>query len=248
MVQVIIYGTIFGLCGAGLGGIIGTLLGSASKKLTAILLNISGGIMLAVVCFDLLPHSIELGGLPLALCGMFLGAFAVLLMNDFTDDLIKKQSKKIKSPKQKNTMLRSGITIGIAIAIHNFPEGLAIGSGEVVNKGLILAILIALHDIPEGIAMSLPMRAGGMKAYKTIALSFIAGLPTLFGAILGYLIGSISPYLVATSLSLAGGAMLYVTFAEIFNRSNEIYVGRLPALSAIFGIAIGLIVIYVLGG
>lgn len=244
MLKVIMYGLVFGLCGAGLGGIIGTIFGKSSKRNMALLLNVSGGIMISVVCFDLLPEAIGLSGVTLALCAMFLGALTVLLLNDIIDSRFK--TKTFKNGGDKNTMLRAGFTISIAIAIHNFPEGLAIGSGEVIDRGLILAILIALHDIPEGVAMAVPLRAGGMRASTTIFLSFLSGLPTALGAVAGYLIGSVSPMLVSTSMALAGGAMLYVTFGEVFNRSKSLYSGRLPIMVTILGVAIGIIIIYAL--
>lgn len=244
MLNVIFYGLFFGMFGSGIGGIIGTIFGGASKKSMAILLNISGGIMISVVCFDLIPQSLMLSGIVLTLCGLFLGAFAVLLINDLIDG--KYRSHNLKNGVEKNTMLRAGFTIGLAMAIHNFPEGLAIGSGEVINRGLVIAILISLHDIPEGIIMAIPLRAGGIKHSRVILYSLLSGLPTAIGALCGFLMGSVSPYFVATSMAIAGGAMMYVTFGEVLNRSKTLYSGRVPVLATITGIAIGLIIINVL--
>lgn len=244
MVNVILYGLIFGTLGSGLGGVIGTFLGGTSKKTMALLLNISGGIMISVVFFDLLPQSVNLGGMTVTLCGVLLGALAVLLINDLLDS--KFPTINSNNALEKNTMLRAGFTIALAMAIHNFPEGLAIGSSEVVGRGLVLALLISLHDIPEGIIMAVPLRAGGIKHKNVILYSLLSGLPTTAGAVVGYLIGSISPYFIATSMAVAGGAMMYVTFGEVFNRSKAIYSGRIPVIATISGVLLGLIIIYVL--
>ena len=61
-----------------------------------------------------------------------------------------------------NSLIKTGILVGIGLALHNFPEGLAIGSGFSASPslGLSLALVIAFHDIPEGISMAVPMKAG----------------------------------------------------------------------------------------
>jgi ZIP family zinc transporter len=81
--------------------------------------------------------------------------------------------------------------IGIGIALHNFPEGLAIGVGftSFQNFGVGLSLIIALHDIPEGIAMATPMRMGGINPIKIVLAALLAGVPTGIGALMGYLTG-----------------------------------------------------------
>jgi ZIP family zinc transporter len=251
MLTVVFYGLVFGTLGAGLGGIIGSFFGKAGEKPMAALLSASGGVMIAVVCFDLVPESLAIAGVPLTLSAVFLGALAVLLAGDFIG-----RRRSPAAPAAHTTashtpptasanggMLRAGIAIGIAMAIHNFPEGLAIGGGEALNKGFVLAVLIALHDVPEWIIMAIPLRAGGLSAPRVIAYAFLSGLPTAIGAVIGYLAGFVSPFLVATSLALAGGAMLYVTLGEVFGRSRDLNPGRLPALAAIAGIAAGVVLL-----
>ena len=83
------------------------------------------------------------------------------------------------------SLLKLGIIIGIGLAIHNFPEGLAIGSGFEVSQefGISIALAICLHDFPEGIAMSIPMSHGGMKKNKVIFYTMLSGLTTGLGAL-----------------------------------------------------------------
>ena len=86
--------------------------------------------------------------------------------------------------KKKINLLKTGMIVSIGLAIHNFPEGLAIGSGyeASVRLGLSLAIAICFHDIPEGISMAVPMRNGGMKPSKVIYYVVLSGITTGVGA------------------------------------------------------------------
>lgn len=80
----------------------------------------------------------------------------------------KKFNNSNKFKQNKNDLLKTGIIVSIGLALHNFPEGLAIGSGfgASIKLGLSLAIAICLHDIPEGISMAVPMKNGGIKRVK----------------------------------------------------------------------------------
>ena len=81
--------------------------------------------------------------------GIVLGIIAMIFCDLLVD---RKFSGKIQVKNNKNKLLKTGIIVSIGLAIHNFPEGLAIGSGfeASIKLGLSLAIAICLHDIPEG--------------------------------------------------------------------------------------------------
>ncbi len=121
----------------------------------------------------------------------------ILVQNRFND--------KVEFKKGNNTLLKTGIIVSIGLAIHNFPEGLAIGSGfeASMKLGLSLALAICLHDIPEGISMAVPMKNGGMKKTKVIFYVILSGITTGIGAFFGAIIGSISEQIIATCLSFA---------------------------------------------
>ena len=148
-----------------------------------------------------------------------------------------------RSNKKKN-YLQTGILLGVGIALHNFPEGLAIGTGftAVQTFGLGLSLVIALHDIPEGVAMATPMRMGGMKRYKVILSAFVAGIPTGIGALVGYILGEISVTFISLCLGFAGGAMLYITCSELIPEARDLYKGRISGLGLIFGVILGILV------
>ena len=148
-------------------------------------------------------------------------------------------------------MLIAGMVMACAIALHNVPEGMTIGASFVSNDGvmassaLVLSILIGLHNIPEGMAVSVPLISGGMNKVKAVLMTALSGVPTILGALLGYLIGDMGLFGLALSLGFASGAMLYVVFGEILPQAILMYHSKLPAFSAIVGMLVGLLVIYV---
>lgn len=104
---------------------------------------------MAVICFDLIPEALEITGIVNVIIGITIGIIAMI----FCDLLVEKKFNTNQQFKQNNnSLLKTGIIVSIGLAIHNFPEGLAIGSGfeASIKLGLSLAIAICLHDIPEG--------------------------------------------------------------------------------------------------
>lgn len=173
--------------------------------------------MMAVVCFELIPEALKISGLLSVLMGIILGIITMIYC-----DLIVQNKFDIKGIKGKNTLLKTGIIVSIGLAIHNIPEGLAIGSGfeASIKLGFGLALAICLHDIPEGISMSVPMKNGGMKISKVIFYVVLSGITTGIGAFLGAIIGTISTSVIAVCLSFAAGAMLYIVSRRINTRSK----------------------------
>ena len=142
----------------------------------------------------------------------------------FCDLIVDKKFNNTKIIKNdKNTLLKTGIIVSIGLAIHNFPEGLAIGSGfeASIKLGLSLAIAICLHDIPEGVSMAVPMKNGGMKISKVIFYIILSGITTGIGAFFGAIIGSISEQIIAICLSFAAGAMLYIVSRRTNTRIKQ---------------------------
>lgn len=160
------------------------------------------------------------------------------------DILVQKRfSTNLHHTKNKNTLLTTGIIVSIGLALHNFPEGLAIGSGfgASMKLGYSLALAILLHDIPEGVSMAVPMKNGGIKATKVICYVILSGVTTGIGAFFGALIGSISEGVIAICLSFAAGAMLYIVSGELIPESNKLYKGRMNSIGNILGFLLGIL-------
>ena len=83
-----------------------------------------------------------------------------------------------------------------------------------------------------------------MKKPKAVLITALSGLPTVIGALLGYLLGDIGVMGLAMSLGFASGAMLYVVFGEILPQAILMYHSKLPAFSAIAGMLVGLLIIF----
>ncbi len=264
-----------GVGGTGLGGLIGALLQKDSKRTVSLLLSFAGGVMLSVVCFDLVVEAIETDmGIGTVVGAIAFGVAVTYLLNylidrktnpevphidenhpktaDDLDELIHSDHLKQHYVKKdsKLGLFVAGMVMACAIALHNVPEGMTIGASYASNDGvmgsaaLVLAVLIGLHNIPEGMAVSVPLISGGMTKWKAVLITAATGIPTILGALLGYVLGEIGPLGLTLSLGFASGAMLYVVFGEILPQSFLMYHSKLPAFSAIVGILVGLLIIF----
>ena len=264
-----------GVGGTGLGGLVGAMLQRDSKRTVSLLLSFAGGVMLSVVCCDLILEAIEtnMGTWTVALA-IAIGVAVTYFLNylidrktnpevphidenhpktaDDLDELIHSDhlEQHYAKPEGKLGLFVAGLVMACAIALHNVPEGMTIGASYAGNEGvmgsaaLVLAVLIGLHNIPEGMAVSVPLISGGMAKWKAVLITAASGIPTILGALLGYMLGEIGPLGLTLSLGFASGAMLYVVFGEILPQSILMYHSKLPAFSAIAGILAGLLIIF----
>ena len=264
-----------GVVGTGIGGLIGALLQKDSNRMVSLLLSFAGGVMLSVVCFDLVTEAIETDvGIWIVVASVAAGVIITYALNYWID---KKTNPEIPHIDENhphtaddlNELIHSdhlehhyakkdsnfglfvaGIVMACAIALHNVPEGMTIGASYASNDGvmgqaaLLLAVLIGMHNIPEGMAVSVPLIGGGMGKVKAVLITAASGIPTILGALLGYLLGEIGAIGLALSLGFASGAMLYVVFGEILPQSILMYHSKLPAFSTIVGILVGILIIF----
>ena len=264
-----------GVVGTGLGGMVGALLQKDSNRTVSLLLSFAGGVMLSVVCFDLVTEAVETNaGVWTAVAAIAFGVAITYFLNYLIDSKVNPEVPHIDSNHPKtaddlNELIHSdhleqhyakkdsklglfvaGIVMASAIALHNIPEGMTIGASYASNDGvmgraaLVLAMLIGLHNIPEGMAVSVPLISGGMSKWKAVLVTASTGIPTILGALLGYVLGEIGPLGLTLSLGFASGAMLYVVFGEILPQSILMYHSKLPAFSAIAGILVGMLIIF----
>ncbi len=218
-----VLGLFFGTFGTTIGGIIGIKLKRNSNKFLSFILSFASGLMMAIICFDLIPEALNISNIISVILGILIGIITMIFCDLIVQKKFNTKEIKIKKGKMKeNNLLKTGIIVSIGLAIHNFPEGLAIGSGfeASLKLGLGLAIAICLHDIPEGISMAVPMKNGGMKKSKVLYYVVLSGITTGIGAFFGALIGTISEQIIAICLSFAAGAMLYIVSRRINTRSK----------------------------
>ena len=192
--------------------------------------------MTAIICFELIPEALEIANLLVVILGIIFGIIMMIICDIFVDKRFNKNTKTAK-----NSLLKTGIIVSIGLAIHNFPEGLAIGSGfeASIKLGLSLAIAICFHDIPEGISMAVPMKNGGMKPSKVIYYVVLSGITTGVGAFFGSIVGGISQEIIALCLAFSAGAMIYIVSGELTPESSKLYQGRMSAIGNLIGFIIG---------
>ncbi|HHT90321.1 MAG: ZIP family metal transporter [Bacillota bacterium] len=236
--RIVFLGTMTGVLGTGAGGLLVALLGRPQENFLRFLLAFSAGIMLAVVFQDLILEALDLGGLALTLCGLLLGVLALQLTASWA------HHDRLPS----TGLVRTGFLLALGIALHNLPEGLAIGTGYLASPhlGFSLALALFLHDIPEGMAMAAPLRAGGYSSFHVVVLTIITGIPTGIGALLGGLLGSLSPATLGGALAFAGGAMLFLVFHELLPQAQSPKYPQTSTFGAVIGIVVGLVFLVML--
>lgn len=241
--QITLIGFLAGIIGTGSGGLISLVLRKPKNELLSFVLGFSGGIMLAIVFTDLLPEAVEIGGLIPAILGLIIGTLLILMM-----DILLPHTHFFQGTDEYACYVRTGAMLGLGIAMHNLPEGLAIGAGYMASPslGLGLAITISLHNIPEGMAMAAPMCAGGVNLKRTLFYTGLAGVPMGIGAFLGASLSNISPIFLSGALGFAGGAMLYIVFDELIPDAQKLAKGHSGTFGAVFGAIFGIIILFLI--
>ena len=234
-----------------LGAILVLLFGMPGRRILSALLGFAAGVMLAISAFDLIPEAIAFGSTLHAVIGFTLGAAMMYILDliiphahmtgDFDGPVDPGHPHEI-DPKK---ILRSGYLIFLGIALHNIPEGLAIGAGleSSPELGLYIAVAIGLHNIPEGMATAGPLRSGGLGAAQVLLMTVFAGLMTPLGALIGLIFFGISEAFIGIGLGLAAGAMVYIASDELIPQSHGYH-----SHMANFGILGGFLIGFILTG
>ena len=124
IINTTILGIFFGTIGTTIGGIIGCTIKNTSNKFLSFILSFAAGLMMAVICFDLIPEALEISNITQAIIGIILGIITMIFCDIIVDK--KFNAQKVET-NIANNLLKTGIIVSIGLAIHNIPEGLAIG-------------------------------------------------------------------------------------------------------------------------
>lgn len=204
------------------------------------IMGIAGGLMLSVVTFDLIPEAIHISNFNTVLLGIIIGVIFISIL-----DFLLPYSNFIK---RYGNSIKIALLLALGLAAHNFPEGLAIGSGFKGSSilGFEIAFVIAMHDIPEGAAVAAPLLNSRLSRIKIILFTALTALPTALGAYIGACLGEISNNFIAVCLGFASGTMLYIVCGELIPESKENYKGIFSNISIIIGFLIGFLIISIL--
>ena len=154
------------------------------------------------------------------------------------------------APKYRN-LKRAGMLTAIGIAIHNFPEGLAVFSSGITGDqafGILVAVAIALHNIPEGISVSMPIFEATGNRRQAFLYSFSAGLAEPIGAIIGYtiLFNFLTPTVIYALLAFAAGIMVYISLDELLPTAHQYGEEHLVIIGVVAGMLIMALSIFLL--
>ncbi len=214
-------GTIFALCTS-----------KVSRLFHGTLLNISAGLLLAYVCFSMLPTAFNAGGVKLGVVGIVAGATVCALL-----------SNKMEQAEGLPGSLKIGLLVLAALSLHKLPEGMALGSLLYVDMaaGLSMALVVALHCIPEALVLSLNLREGGMGAGHLLAACFLVCLPMALGSFLGIGLSQVYGPFGALCLSFSGGVMIYIACGEIVPEHGKRQEQRVWTMGALVGFGLGVL-------
>lgn len=235
---------------AGLGTGVGALAVFAIKELSARLedglLSLAAGIMLAASFFSLLLPGIghaeaQTGNKALAVAivgaGLLIGALALYSIHRYVP-----HEHFFAGREGPNTTLLSRIWLFvIAITLHNFPEGMAVGvgfaDGDLAN-GTSLATGIGLQNIPEGLAVAASLLVVGYTRRQAFAVAFLTGLVEPLGGLFGSALVSLAQPLMPWTLGFAAGAMLFVISDEVIPETHRGDYENLATFSLLVGFVI----------
>ncbi|MGE5652651.1 MAG: ZIP family metal transporter [Bacillota bacterium] len=231
MAEIAITSTLAGLATV-LGALIVIMFGKPRAPVLSLLLGLAAGVMIGVVIMDLLPSALVYGDLKITILGSIAG---VVMMFALQRAIVHSSSfERVRTAKH---WLSMGYFIALAIAMHDFPEGLAIGAGYFAEPGLgvMIALAIGLHNIQEGIGMAAPLWMGGASIPRILMITLLTSLCTPLGALTGTLFFGLSSAIIGLAIALAAGAMIYVVVSELLPQAQE-----LGIVTGAVGIALGL--------
>lgn len=240
----------------GIGALPVIFLHRVSDKVRDTLMGFSAGIMLAASSFSLIIPALNLGTVALnnknhavyivALCFLIGGVF-LDLCNRFIphEHFVSGPEGKVSSQHLKRIWL-----FVFAITLHNFPEGLAVGSGTGSHEMSLAAPIlfgIGLQDIPEGFIVAFALLGVGYSRLQAMGVAFLTGLVEAAAAVIGFFATSLVQTLLPWSLAFAGGAMIYVVSNEIIPESHRKQHAHLATQGLMFGFVLMMVLDITLG-
>ena len=253
--------TLFAGLATGIGSALAYFARRTNLSFLAISLGFSGGVMVYVSFTEILRKGESLlvtlhgptTGAWMTAGGFFAGLVTMAIIDwlvpdtsnphEFTprEELIDYQTHHDATVPQAK-LLRMGLFSALAIAIHNFPEGLAtfLAALEDPHLGVAIGIAIAIHNIPEGISVSVPIFYATGNRRRAFGLSFLSGLSEPVGAVVVYLIlrTFLTPGVLGITFALVAGVMVYISLDELLPTAREYGAGHQVLGGLLAGMAV----------
>ncbi|ADL08720.1 zinc transporter ZupT [Thermosediminibacter oceani] len=244
----------------GIGGAIAFFAKRTNTRFLSAALGFSAGVMIYVSFVEIFPQAREtlvesLGegfGPWVAVLAFFSGIFLIAVIDKLVPSFENPHEvhtvEKVRSTGTaagddgNYKLLKMGMLMAMAVAVHNFPEGLAafIASLKSQALGVYIGIAVAIHNIPEGIAVSIPVYYATGDRRKAFWYSFLSGLAEPFGALSGYLI--LSKFLTEVAFgavfAAVGGIMVFISLDQLLPTAREYGEHHL----SVYGLVLGMMV------
>ncbi|SDO04696.1 zinc transporter ZupT [Halobacillus aidingensis] len=241
----------------GVGSLIAFFAKTTNTKFLSLALGFSAGVMIYVSMVEIFFKAQDalvdaMGNEPgrwMTVGAFFGGMLVIALIDKFIPKLGNPHEvKKVEDMSKRQTavkdpdLLKMGTFTALAIAIHNFPEGIATFTAALNDPalGIAIAAAIAIHNIPEGIAVSVPVYYATGDKKKAFKLSFLSGLSEPIGAVLAYLL--LMPFLndMVFGILFAGvaGIMVFISLDELLPASRRYGEAHLSIYGVVAGMAV----------
>ena len=242
---------------------LGTALGSAfvffmkrdmPSKLQKALLGFASGVMVAASVWSLIIPAIEMGSgktsiIPVTI-GLLAGFAFLLLIDQITPHI-----HPVGGPEGPKSKLSRTTMLALAVTIHNFPEGMAVGvaiAGALTSDfsmagALALSLGIAIQNVPEGAIISMPLRAAGNNRWKSFLIGSLSGFVEPVGGAIVLLLASFATATMPYLLPFAAGAMLYVVIEELVPEASQGEHSNISTIGFALGFALMMVLDVVMG-
>ncbi|MFP4522063.1 MAG: zinc transporter ZupT [Fibrobacterota bacterium] len=242
--------TVFAGLSTGIGSLIALLSRGFNPKFLAGALGFSAGVMIYVSMIEIFVKAKDalsaVHGTKTGYYYTVISFFAGIAVIAIIDKLVPSyenphEMDNIDDP-QNGKLMRMGLFSALAIAIHNFPEGLATFMSAMHDPavGLSIAVAIAIHNVPEGIAVSVPIYYATKDRKKAFTYSFLSGLAEPAGAIIGYFVLSsiIDETVFGTIFAGVAGIMVYISLDELLPTAEKYGEHHVAIYGLIAGMAV----------
>ena len=247
--------TLFAGLSTGIGSALAFFTKRTNTKFLSVALGFSAGVMIYVSFVEIIQKAnISLveslgksAGWWVTIASFFGGILLIAIIDKFIPSIenpheLRDIEEMQKKPEKNQQLMRMGLFTALAIAIHNFPEGLATFTAALTEPklGVAIAVAIAIHNIPEGIAVSVPVYFATGNKKKAFWLSFLSGLAEPVGALIGYLI--LLPFMgdLLFGVLFAGvaGIMVFISLDELLPAAQKYGEHHLSIYGLIAGMAV----------
>ena len=254
--------TLFAGLATGIGSVIAFLSKTTNKAFFALSMGFSAGVMIYLSFAEILPKATEyiaieqgeVQGAAIAagalVAGMVLMALIDAVVPSGANPHENTQVELLQPGAldseglgiEQRRLLQTGVFVALAIAIHNFPEGLAtfLLVLDDPQVGIALAVAVAMHNIPEGIAVSVPVYYATKSKIKAFRLSFLSGLAEPAGAVIGYLILApfLTDFVLGIIFAMVAGVMVFLAIDTLLPTAKNSARGHLTVYGVIAGMAV----------